>query len=254
MRGRYPIIIMHSATPDSPSFSPFSDLYARVLHFDGVGVAAHCIGRDHMKMARRHRGIVSRWPPRSHASVSLPQRSYTPKFHVFLSDADRDVCLLYSGGGVEVVEEMRSVWVSFVSESSLSSSSVPSSNPRALFAIRGVTYCVRHVSFSSRTWRLNVNFQSKECQKLSWKLTHKYTCVRVEIPPEKEEALKHYGKIINGWYSLWSEYLDHFALMALDLANNPGKNTTHWYVLHQTCRRLSDDGSVTFFSLCQHVA
>lgn len=68
---------------------------------------------------------------------------------------------------------------------------------------------------------------SKECQKSSWKLTHKYTCAPIKIPPEEEESVKYYGKIINGWQNLWKWRLDDFALLALDLTNNPGKNVTH---------------------------
>jgi hypothetical protein len=48
------------------------------------------------------------------------------------------------------------------------------------------------------------------------------------VSPDKEEALKHYARIINGWQNVWKEHLDQFALMALDLTNNPGKNITHW--------------------------
>lgn len=100
----------------------------------------------------------------------------------------------------------------------------------------------------SQIRRLSDHLQSKECQKISWKLTHKYTCVRIAVPPGKEELLKHTGRIINAWQNVWKDHLDHFALMALDLANNPGKNTTHWYVL-----LLSDDRSGDLF-FRQHVA
>jgi hypothetical protein len=72
-------------------------------------------------------------------------------------------------------------------------------------------------------------------------LTHKYTCVPIAVPPGKEEALKISGRIINGWQNVWKEHLDHFALMALDIPNNPGKNITHWYTFHPTCHCLSDD-------------
>lgn len=68
---------------------------------------------------------------------------------------------------------------------------------------------------------------SRECQKQSWKLTHKYTCVRIVVPPDQEETVKHFGKIINSWQNVWKWRLDQFALMALDLIKNPGRNITH---------------------------
>ena len=85
--------------------------------------------------------------------------------------------------------------------------------------------------------------KSKECQKLSWKLTHKYTCVPIAVPPEEEETFKHYAKIIIGWQNVWKWRLDELALMALDLANNPGKNITHWSV----ARLISEDQSNNVF-------
>ena len=48
----------------------------------------------------------------------------------------------------------------------------------------------------------------------------------IMAPPEKEDSL------------------DHFALMTLDLANNPGNKITHRYVLHPT--------SVDLASLVSH--
>ena len=45
---------------------------------------------------------------------------------------------------------------------------------------------------------------------------------------------EHHTRIINAWQNVWKERLDDFALMALDLPNNPGKNITHWYVLCST--------------------
>lgn len=86
--------------------------------------------------------------------------------------------------------------------------------------------------------------QSKECQKLSWKLTHKYTCVPIVVPPEEEETFKHYAKIIISWQNVWKWRLDELALMALDLANNPGKNITHWSV---ACLASEDQSSNAVF-------
>ncbi|KAF9642538.1 hypothetical protein BDM02DRAFT_3124476 [Thelephora ganbajun] len=86
-----------------------------------------------------------------------------------------------------------------------------------------------------------VMYCSRECQKLSWKLTHKYTCVPIAVLPEKEEVLKYYARIISGWQNVWKGHLDGFALMALDLANNPGKNATHCMWLEFTYTGHKDD-------------
>jgi len=74
--------------------------------------------------------------------------------------------------------------------------------------------------------------QSKECQKLSWKLTHKYTCMPNSVPDEEKAHLKPHAKIVSAWQNVWRELLDSFAVISLDLVNNPGKNATHWCVLH----------------------
>ena len=71
-------------------------------------------------------------------------------------------------------------------------------------------------------------------------------------PPGEEENFKYYGRIINSWQNVWKWRLDDFALMALDLTNNPGKNITHWYVIH--LRILSGDGIRDPFFIVQHVA
>jgi hypothetical protein len=54
------------------------------------------------------------------------------------------------------------------------------------------------------------------------------------LSPEKEDVFKRYAKIVDGWKKAWNWHLDEFALMALDLANNPGKNSTHWHAFHLT--------------------
>jgi hypothetical protein len=72
--------------------------------------------------------------------------------------------------------------------------------------------------------------QSRECQKLAWKLTHKYNCNPNSIPAGEEARLKPYTKIISAWQNRWKDALDAFAVLALDLEKNPGKNATHWCV------------------------
>jgi hypothetical protein len=44
----------------------------------------------------------------------------------------------------------------------------------------------------------------------------------------------------------WKEHLDHFVLVTLDLANNPGKDIVHWYVFHSTSMDLASP--ISYFS------
>ena len=53
-----------------------------------------------------------------------------------------------------------------------------------------------------------------DCQKLSWKLTYRYACVPIMVPPEKEEALEYYGRVIKKWLNVWRDHLNPFAIMA----------------------------------------
>jgi len=103
-----------------------------------------------------------------------------------------------------------------------------------------VTYCVRIIPFHP----LELEFrgaQSKECQKRAWKASHKYNCSPNLPPAGEEDPLKPYNKIISAWQNEWKVTLDAFAVLALDLENNPGKNTTHWCVLCSVIVFLSDN-------------
>lgn len=54
---------------------------------------------------------------------------------------------------------------------------------------------------------------------------------------------------MNGWQSVWREYLNH-AVMAPDLPNNQGKNVTHWSAFHPTHCSLSDNEICDLVSAC----
>jgi len=80
-----------------------------------------------------------------------------------------------------------------------------------------------------------VMYCSKECQKLSWKTTHKFTCS--PISNEGFEDLdRRLGKIIDSWQHAWRGILERYCVVALDLPNNPGRDVTHcaWMELRFT--------------------
>jgi len=43
-----------------------------------------------------------------------------------------------------------------------------------------------------------------------------------------EELDKQLGKIIDSWQHAWRGILERYCVVALDLANNPGRDATHW--------------------------
>lgn len=53
--------------------------------------------------------------------------------------------------------------------------------------------------------------------------------------------MKPHAKIISAWQNKWRDALDAFAVLALDLENNPGMNATHWYVLCSVTNFSSED-------------
>ena len=77
--------------------------------------------------------------------------------------------------------------------------------------------------------------QSKECQKLHWKVTHKAICLLQtqklnqnlgEDPDEKAKAKK-----VNRWINAWSPSMTECLFIALDLANHQwGLHETHTHV------------------------
>jgi len=80
-----------------------------------------------------------------------------------------------------------------------------------------------------------VMYCSKECQKLSWKATHRFTCSPMSNEGF-EELDRRLGKIIDSWQHAWRGVLERYCVAALDLANNPGRDVTHcaWMELRFT--------------------
>jgi len=72
--------------------------------------------------------------------------------------------------------------------------------------------------------------QSTECQKISWKTTHKYSCVYVAPLPSlgiEEDFDKRFNKIVDRWVHEWRGIIEMYSMVALDLANYPGRHVTH---------------------------
>jgi len=74
-----------------------------------------------------------------------------------------------------------------------------------------------------------VVYCSTECQKISWKTTHKYSCVFVAPLPSMgiEDFDKRFNKLVDRWMHEWRGILEGYSLVALDLVNNPGRHVTH---------------------------
>jgi len=68
-----------------------------------------------------------------------------------------------------------------------------------------------------------------QCQRDSWKTTHKYTCVHVDPLPSLgvEDFDKRFNKIVDRWVHEWRRILEVYSMAALDLANYPGRHVTH---------------------------
>lgn len=83
---------------------------------------------------------------------------------------------------------------------------------------------------------------STECQKISWRTTHKYSCVYVAPLPNLgvEDFDKRFNKIVDRWVYEWRGILEGYSMAALDLANNPGRHITH-----AMCMELKYTGSKT---------
>ena len=65
-------------------------------------------------------------------------------------------------------------------------------------------------------------------------------------------CVDHHHRGERGPGVLCKEHLDHFALIMLDPANNPGKNTTHQHAFHPTSIDLANP--VSYFSSQTHVS
>jgi len=74
-----------------------------------------------------------------------------------------------------------------------------------------------------------VLYCSTECQKISWKTTHKYSCVSVAPLPSigSKDFDKWYNKTVDRWVHEWRGILEGYSVAALDLANHPGRHVTH---------------------------
>ncbi|KAF9644762.1 hypothetical protein BDM02DRAFT_872609 [Thelephora ganbajun] len=70
---------------------------------------------------------------------------------------------------------------------------------------------------------------STECQKISWKTTHKYSCVSVAPLPSMgiEDFDRRFNKTIERWMYEWRGILEGYSMAALDLANYPERHITH---------------------------
>jgi len=70
---------------------------------------------------------------------------------------------------------------------------------------------------------------SVECQRVSWKATHKYSCVSVTPLPSLgvEGFDKRFNKIVERWAHEWRGVLEAYSMAALDLTNHPGRHVTH---------------------------
>ena len=76
--------------------------------------------------------------------------------------------------------------------------------------------------------------QSKECQKLHWKVAHKSICaIQTEQPgwdTRDDPDEKAQAKKVNRWVNAWSPAMTTCLPIALDLANHPwGRHETHTY-------------------------
>lgn len=74
--------------------------------------------------------------------------------------------------------------------------------------------------------------QSKECQTLSWKTTHKYNCQRRDVLHHNDDAHNiREEKNLTSWLNAWTVSLCATATAALDLANHESDYLcNHWYV------------------------
>jgi len=107
-------------------------------------------------------------------------------------------------------------------------------------------YCKREVEFKllKRCGACKaVTYCSRGCQKKAWKLSHKYNCYPSSLPAGEEALLKPHAKIVSAWQNKWKNTLDAFAVLALDLEKNPGKNATHcmWLELKYTGREANSE-------------
>ena len=171
--------------------------------------------------------------------------SYTSKFSILIDDAYRFMFRLPSMDGDEASEEVRSVQVSYPRQFF----KVPGSSHRRVYFLRHQNYnilCICHPPSLPLGFKFNVT-QSRECQKKAWKLTHKYKCIPNTLSAREEALLKPLRRVVDAWQKRWENVLDVFSILALDLENNPGKNKTHWSVLHSVMTFSSRN--LFFFSL-----
>ena len=149
--------------------------------------------------------------------------------------------------GDEASEEVRSVQVSYPRQFF----KVPGSSHRRVYFLRHQNYnilCICHPPSLPLGLKFNVT-QSRECQKKAWKLTHKYKCIPNTLSAREEALLKPLRRVVDAWQKRWENVLDVFSILALDLENNPGKNKTHWSVLHSVMTFSSRDLFFFFFRL-----
>jgi len=86
-----------------------------------------------------------------------------------------------------------------------------------------------------------VLYCSPECQKISWRTTHKFSCVTNVIPLPSmgiKDFDKRFNKVVDRWMHEWRGILEMYSVIALDLANNPGRHVTH-----AMCMELKYTGS-----------
>ena len=87
------------------------------------------------------------------------------------------------------------------------------------------------ILFPSRTC---IDLQSKECQKLHWRSSHKTVCTSnaaiIRGIAESPEG-KGWTKKVERWIKAWSPSISYCLPLALDLANHEwGRHDTHAYV------------------------
>jgi len=81
---------------------------------------------------------------------------------------------------------------------------------------------------------------SRECQKISWKAAHKYSCMSLvysePMRPGDPAYDKAFNETVDRWMHEWRGIVERYAFYALDLANYPRRHETHalWMELKYT--------------------